>query len=95
MLIEVIEDVFGHIVYATWIFKSFLSFNVPNITILHAFFFLDSAYVGYAERKHIVIAYCIYNGIRRKLPVADSAFCVFGEKISEKELTNIIKNKLA
>ena len=34
-------------------------------------------------------------GIRRKLPVADSAFCAFGEKISEKELTNIIKNMLA
>ena len=27
--------------------------------------------------------------------MADSAFCAFGEKISEKELTNIIKNMLA
>ena len=37
----------------------------------------------------------IVMGIRRKLPVADSVFCAFGEKISEKELTNIIKNMLA
>ena len=67
LLVEVLENICRYVVYAVGVFKSLLALDVPHVAVLHAFFFLNGADVCHAERQHVMVAYGINNGIRRKL----------------------------
>ena len=67
LLVEVFENRCRYVVYAARVFEGFLALDVPHVTVLHAFFFFDGADVCHTEGQHVMVAYGIDDGVRRKL----------------------------
>ena len=70
-----LQDVSGHIADALGRPQSLLATYVPHLGVLYVLLALHGADVCHTERKHVVVADCIHNGVGVQSAAKDVVRC--------------------